>query len=150
MHMDSDGLQSRLTGDKVLCSHRLSDSESDCQSSVWNSELSPISSQQSLAELQRPPSDLTAASLDSPFGNCQHQHQACSPDASNTTPAAPASTGSAAWAEVSELADQDNEGSNGTGSLKADSELLDPWDAPFDSSLPVSRCHNHAYSTLYS
>lgn len=145
--MDSDELQPRLPGDKELCSHRLSDSESECQSNVWNSQLSPISSQPSLAELQRPLSDLIAASLDSPDGNCQDQ--ACSPDASTISLAAPASIGSAAWAEVRELADQDHEGSHGTGSLKAESELLDPWDAPFDSSLPVSRCRNHAYSTVY-
>ena len=147
--MDSDELQPRLLGDKELCSHRLSDSESECQSNVWNTQLSPISSQPSLTQLQRPPSDLTAASLDSPDFNCQDQDQAYSPHASYTSPAASASTGSAAWAEVSEQVDEDHEGSHGTGSLKAESELLDPWDAPFDSSLPVSRCRNHAYSTVY-
>lgn len=144
MRMDSDDLLSRLTGDKVLCSHRLPDSESECQSNVWNSQLSPISSQPSLAELQRPPSDLAAASLGSPDSNCQDQHQARSWETSITSVAASASIGSAAWAEVSELAEQINEGSHGTGSLKAESELLDPWDAPFDSSLPVSRCRTHA------
>ena len=146
--MDSDELQPRLIGEKELCSHRLSDSASEWQSSVWNSQLSPISSQPSLAELQRPLSDLTAASLDSPDGHCQNQGCACSPSASTISPGASASIGSAACAETTEMADQDNEGSHGTGSLKAESELLEPWSAPFGSSLPVSRCCNHAYFTV--
>ena len=156
--MDSDELQPRLTGDEELCSHKLSDSESECQSNIWNSQLSPISSQPSLvelqrpqpsfAELQRPPSDLTAASLGSLDGNCQEQGQAGSKDASTISPGAPASIGSTAWAEITEMADQDDEGSHGTGSLKAESELLDPWDAPFESSSPVSRCCNHTYFTV--
>lgn len=142
-------MQPRLTGDRELLSHRLSDSESDPQSDTWNSQLSPISSQPSLAELHRSPSDLIAASLDSPNGSCLDQDHACSPNASNIGPTASASSGSAVWADINNTADQDSEGSHDTGSLKAESELLDPWDAPFDSSLPVSRCREHAYSTLY-
>ena len=139
--MQSGGLQPRTTGDRELLSHRLSDSESEHPSDTWISQLSPISSQPSLAELHSSPSDLIAASLDSPDGSCQDQDHACSPNASTISPAASASSGSAVWADINhQTTGHDSEGSHDTGSLKAESELLDPWDAPFDSSLPVSRC----------
>ena len=133
--MDSDLQQPKLTGRAELLSHRLSDSDSECPAAMWSSQLSPISSQPSLAELQRSCTALRAASLDSPAGS----YQPDSPDTCTTGPGS-ANISSISPAEVNEMAEQADEGSQGTGSLKAESELLDPWDAPFESSLPISRC----------
>ena len=158
MHMDSNVLQPRLTGDKAeLLSHRLSDSDSESHSRNWMSQLSPISSQPSLAELRRSPTVLTAASLNSPDGSygsrpClaiqnSYQDRLCSQEASTIGPGASFSSSNVILAEINEVADQDSEGSLGSGSLKAESELLDPWESPFESSLPIMRCRKHGQST---
>ncbi|KAL3130504.1 hypothetical protein ABBQ38_008321 [Trebouxia sp. C0009 RCD-2024] len=131
--MDGDVLQPKLNGGKAeLLSHRLSDSDSECRAYDRSSQLSSISSQPSSAELQRPCTVFTAASPDSPDGS----YQLDSPYASTTGPAL-SSSSSISPAEVNERAEQADEGSQGTGGLKAESELLDPWDVPFESSLPV-------------
>lgn len=140
--MDSNVLQRNLTTGKAeLLSHKLSDSDSEGQGDLWNSQLSPISSQPSLPELQTSCTVLTAASLDSPVGSYQPDRPG-SPDASTIGPGSSDSS-SAVPAEVNEMADHADEGSQGTSSLKAESELLDPWDVPFETSLPVSRCCQH-------
>lgn len=62
-------------------------------------------------------------------------------------PGASFSSSNVILAEINEVADQDSEGPLGSGSLKAESELLDPWESPFESSLPVMRCRKHGQST---
>ena len=137
--MDSGVVHVSVTSDKAeLLSHRLSDSESESQSDALNPQLSSISSQSSLAELKKSSHSSRAESYDSP-GICI-QNFCCSPDASTIGPAASSCSSSLDNAETPQIAQQISEGSEGAGSLKADSELLDPWDAPFAASLPSQRC----------
>ena len=150
--MDLQETQNRRASDKAeLISHRLSDSSSASHGDAWRSQLSSISSQPTLAELSKSFDVEQAAGLEdqdmSEFGG-SYQDRLCSLSASTSGPAASIGGGSSN-SNIALSPAQHTAASEGNHSLKAESELLDPWSTPFEATLPITRfCKPQTKSTL--
>ena len=129
MHISCAGNQNELT------SHRLSDSSQESQSQAY-SHLSSISSQPSSVELRRLASFMETATHDDEEPEQRNQLEA---DVSADGISLPSSGSSFVLADIPKTADEKDDGSEASKSLKAESELIDQWAAPFDSSLPADR-----------
>lgn len=125
---DEQQPEAGVTTDQAdLRSHRLS--ESDCGlSDVLYSQLSSISSQPSLTEVRAPVSQHadTVSSAQQPQWR---------PDAASTGPGSSSGSSSIVLHDIPHVEDQtaEREELEESGSLKAESVLLDPWSDPFGS-----------------
>ena len=117
----------KTTDQANLRSHRLSDS--DCGlSDVLYSQLSSISSQPSLTEVSAPVSQ----HADTVGSAKQPEWQ---PEAASIGPGSSSGSSSIVLHDIPHLEDQtaEREELEESGSLKAESVLLDPWSDPFES-----------------
>jgi len=126
LDMENDQAKTCVTTDEAnLRSHRLSDSDCGLSEFLY-SQLSSISSQPSLTEVSAPVGQYADT-----VGSAQQPE--CLPEAASIGPGSSSGSSSIVLHDIRHVEDQTAEGGEleESGSLKAESVLLDPWSDPF-------------------